>query len=573
MAELSKQVSLVTQLRQSGFSELACQFTQFVERQDKTGDELIVLSAALLSDAVSQGAVALNLSQVGAYGSELDAFLPETVADWIARLRQSHLVGEPDEMAPMILTASGQLYLYRYWHDEQQVKQLIQERLKPVAIVDEVALQQVFADWHSGSEGIDWQKVAVMMSLSRQLSVISGGPGTGKTTIVLRLLHLLLKQNNQMRIALAAPTGKAAARLQQAISAQKALPVEAQTLHRLLGITADNDKGRYHADRPLAVDVLIIDEASMIDISLMATVMKALPLGACLILLGDSDQLSSIESGAVLADLCREGAVFSDTFCQQVLAVTGMRLCPTLDSKQVMTDTVVMLQHSYRFDEISTIGQLSKAVKQGDDEGLIQTLLEHSEPIWTQQLDLATICDVVMPMYGNFFMAIKTRQSAEICLTLFEQSRVLCALKHGPQSVDSVNVWVERSLARQGWRTQHDFYHGRPIMVTRNDYRHGLFNGDTGLVLYDEQGQLFAYFLTEEGIRRLPLNRLPAHETAFAMTVHKSQGSEFDNVCVVLPEQPSPILGKALLYTAITRAKKQVSLIAPEQCLRQALFS
>ena len=291
MAELSKQVSLVTQLRQSGFSELACQFTQFVERQDKTGDELIVLSAALLSDAVSQGAVALNLSQVGAYGSELDAFLPETVADWIARLRQSHLVGEPDEMAPMILTASGQLYLYRYWHDEQQVKQLIQERLKPVAIVDEVALQQVFADWHSGSEGIDWQKVAVMMSLSRQLSVISGGPGTGKTTIVLRLLHLLLKQNNQMRIALAAPTGKAAARLQQAISAQKALPVEAQTLHRLLGITADNDKGRYHADRPLAVDVLIIDEASMIDISLMATVMKALPLGACLILLGDSDQL------------------------------------------------------------------------------------------------------------------------------------------------------------------------------------------------------------------------------------------------------------------------------------------
>jgi len=144
MAELSKQVSLVTQLRQSGFSELACQFTQFVERQDKTGDELIVLSAALLSDAVSQGAVALNLSQVGAYGSELDAFLPETVADWIARLRQSHLVGEPDEMAPMILTASGQLYLYRYWHDEQQVKQLIQERLKPVAIVDEVALQQVF---------------------------------------------------------------------------------------------------------------------------------------------------------------------------------------------------------------------------------------------------------------------------------------------------------------------------------------------------------------------------------------------------------------------------------------------
>jgi exodeoxyribonuclease V alpha subunit len=195
-------------------------------------------------------------------------------------------------------------------------------------------------------------------------------------------------------------------------------------------------------------------------------------------------------------------------------------------------------------------------------------LLNSPQPIWAGKFDSRTIQQFVMPLYALLFDAIKKRAAADVCLALFEQSRVLCALKQGPESVDSVNVWVERNLAKQGFRTQHRFYHGRPIMVTQNDYRLRLFNGDTGLVLYDEQGQLSACFLEQGKVRWLPLNRLPAHETAYSMTVHKSQGSEFNEVCVVLPEQMSPILNRALLYTAITRAKVHVSLVANESTLR-----
>jgi len=571
MVELQKKASIMPLLRQAGLSELACQFAQFVARQDKTGDSLIVLTAGLLSDAVSQGHVCLNLNQVGEQGPELDFILPETVADWMQRLEQSHLLGKPGEISPMVLTASGQVYLYRYWHDEQLVAKLIRQRLQAMPVIDEVGLKSCFDDWQSTQPGVDWQKVAVMMALSRQLSVISGGPGTGKTTIVLRLLQLLLQQDKSVRIALSAPTGKAAARLQQAISEQGTLPVEAKTIHRLLGMTADNDKGRYHAGKPLPVDVLIVDEASMIDISLMATIMKALPRHARLVLLGDSDQLSSIESGAVLANLCRDGVAFSAAICEQLLAVTGIALQHQTGTE--MIDSVVMLQHSYRFDQDSDIARLALAVKTGDDDGVIGCLLNGADVVWHQQFDSVTIQRHVAALYAPFFDAVKRHEPAEACLALFEQSRVLCALKQGPESVDSVNTWVERSLIKQGWRTQHRFYHGRPIMVTQNDYRHGLFNGDTGLVLYDEKGQLSACFLEQDGVRWLPLKRLPAHETAYAMTVHKSQGSEFDAVCIVFPEQSSPVLNRALLYTGLTRAKLKVSLVASEPIIRQCVIA
>jgi exodeoxyribonuclease V alpha subunit len=573
MAELQNKSSIMSLLRQAGLSELACQFAQFIQRQDRTADPLIVLTAGLLSDAVSQAHVCLNLNQVGEQGSELDAVLPETVDDWMSRLEQSHLVGKPGEISPMVLTASGQVYLYRYWHDEQLVAKLIQQRLQAMPMVDVPGLKDGFSDWPSSQVGVDWQKVAVMMAIRRQLSVISGGPGTGKTTIVLRLLQLLLQQDKSVRIALAAPTGKAAARLQQAISEHDALPVEAKTIHRLLGMTADNDKGRYHADKPLPIDVLIVDEASMIDISLMATILKALPRHARLVLLGDSDQLSSIESGAVLANLCREGVAFSAEFCQQLSALTGMELQHQAEPKSDMVDTVVMLQHSYRFEEDSDISRLALAVKKGDDEGVIGCLLNGVDVAWHQQFDAMTIQHHVAALYSPFFDAVKQREPAETCLALFEKSRVLCALKQGPESVDSVNTWVERGLIKQGWRTQHHFYHGRPIMVTQNDYRHGLFNGDTGLVLYDEQGQLSACFLEQKGVRWLPLNRLPVHETAYAMTVHKSQGSEFDAVCIVLPEQTSPVLNRSLLYTAMTRARLKVSLVASEPTIRRCVIA
>lgn len=561
---------LMSVLRTAGFSELANQFSRFIQRTDNTDDDLIPLTAALLSEAVSQGHVCLNLTQLGDEHSLAEQF-PENVQDWIARLKQSHVVGQAGDYTPLILTDDGLLYLYRHWQAEQYIAKEIRQRCQPISVKNTKQLKQDFADWHHDHDGIDWQKVAVFTALTRQFSVISGGPGTGKTTIILRLLKMLVAQDADLKIALAAPTGKAAARLQQAIAEQGNQLLQAKTLHRLLGITADNDKGRYNQDRSLPVDIVIVDEASMIDLSLMAILMQALPEKAQLILLGDSQQLASVESGAVLANLCGQQLHYSTDFCQQLLDITGIELTPSKQQETGLSDSVVMLQHSYRFAESSDIGILANAVKSGDSQRVFDVLTSATTPIWQQQLDPATIQTQVFAGYHEYFNAVAESASPLRCLQLFEHYRVLCALKQGPQSVSSINALIARALQHQGRQTAQHFYHGRPIMVTQNDYRQQLFNGDTGLILHDETGTLHACFLAENNLRWIDLTRLPPHETAFAITIHKSQGSEFENVCVLLPEEDNAILNRELLYTAITRAKKQVMLLCSEEILTKTV--
>ena len=552
-------------LRQVGFSELACQFSRFIARLDGSDDDLIATTAALVSDAVSQGHVCLNLQQV--QGHELLDY-PDTI-EWQQRLRQSSVVGQEGDYAPLIMTDDGRVYLYRYWLDEQHVAKAITQRCQTIVVTNPDKLQQDFSEWTSNQVDIDWQKIAVLMALTRQFSVISGGPGTGKTTIVLRLLQLLHGQDERLSIALAAPTGKAAARLQQAITEHGSSSIEAKTLHRLLGINAHNENGRYSPQQPLPVDVLIIDEASMIDISLMAKLMQALPDKARVILLGDSQQLSSVESGAVLANLCDYGSQFSAKFCQIAQEMIGLSLPELEGDTSNLTDSIVLLQHSYRFDKNSEIGQLAEAVKSGDVNA-VYDVFNNSE-LWQQQCDVNSIQQQVMQACQPYFEAVKSNESALNCLRVFDQYRVLCALRQGPQSVASVNELIERNLQRQGWKISQKFYHGRPIMVVKNDYQQRLFNGDTGLVLYDEQGVLRASFLVDNSVRWVDLNRLPVHETVFAMTIHKSQGSEFDKVCVLLPEEESPLLNRELLYTAITRAKQQITVLCTDAILNKTV--
>lgn len=558
---------LLFSLRQAGLSELACQFAKFIQRLDKTGDDVIAQSAALLSEAVSQGHVCLNLAQVSDHAL---TDLPEHLSDWISRLKQSNVVGQPDDYVPLILTDEGLLYLYRHWQDEQDVAKAIRQRCQPISITKQQQMQQDFADWTNDIEGIDWQKVSVYMALTRQFSVISGGPGTGKTTIVLHLLKMLFKQDSTMKIALAAPTGKAAARLQQAINNSGYESVEAKTLHRLLAITVANQQGRYNAEHPLAIDMVIIDEASMIDISLMATLMKALPDKARVVLLGDSQQLSSVESGAVLANLCQQSVSFSTEFCQDLAAITGINITAS-QGNTVLSDSVVELQHSYRFDTQSDIGQLASAVQSADIQAVFNVTSTAQTSLWQQQCDPASLLMRTIEIYQPFLDAITNSDDALSCLQLFERQRVLCALKNGPQSVNSINQLIERYMQKQAWRTHQTFYHGRPIMVTQNDHRQQLFNGDTGVVLQDKTGQLRACFMFDNTLHWFDLARLPAHETAFAMTIHKSQGSEFDNVCIVLAEEESPLLTTELLYTAITRAKKHVILLCSESILTKTV--
>ena len=557
-------------LKQAGFSELAYQFAQLIYRLSKSDDQLVAITAALLSEAMSQGNMCLNLKQTNTENHILSNDLPEQSADWINHLKHSHLVGETGEYKPLILTEDGLLYVYRYWQDEQTIARGLQQRLAPLNNIDLSQMHADFANWQSHQpDQIDWQKVAVFMALTRQFCIISGGPGTGKTTIVLRLLQLLNKQNPKLNITLAAPTGKAAARLQQAVF-QADNPYEAKTLHRLLGISEHKEQGRYNSQNPLPIDVLIIDEASMIDSSLMALLLSALPQHARLILLGDSQQLASVESGSILSNLCQNPNQFSAEFAQSLATTTAIKL-PVLDSNantSNLVDSVVALQHSYRFDEHSQIGQLACAVQSGNIQAVYNVL---TDELWQSQCNNAAIQKQVLAGYQAYFEAVHQHQDPIACLDLFERYRVLCALKQGPQSVTAVNQLIERFLQSKGWRTQQAFYHGRPIMIGKNDYQQGLFNGDTGLILQNSSGQLHGYFLIDNIIKQVAINRLPAHDTAFAITIHKSQGSEFDNISILLPEEDSPLLNRELLYTAITRSKNSLMLICTDLCLTKTV--
>ncbi|MAX52692.1 MAG: exodeoxyribonuclease V subunit alpha [Methylophaga sp.] len=558
---------LLKLLQQHGLSELACQFAAYIDRKEQGMRPVVSITAALLSEAIAEGHVCLNLQQLPTFCQPLKSVLPEIVDDWMEILSLAKTVGQPGDYTPLILTEQGLLYLYRYYRDEQDVASLIQQRLQPVNDIDLEQLNEDLGRWTSVIEGPDWQKIAVAVALSRQFAVISGGPGTGKTTIVLSMLNSLQQQSPELHIGLAAPTGKAAARLQQSISTQHAY--EVKTLHRLLGITEHNDQGSYHAERPLPLDVLIIDEASMIDISLMAKLMRALSPSARLILLGDSQQLASVESGAVLANLSegKQGqftAEFSEQFPELEIPVTETSAPSTL------LNSFVRLQHSYRFDKDSTIGQLAKQVNDGDVLASLALLNPAASDIW-YDTDEKQQQSRFLKGYQAFIDAVESKQTPQTVVEAFDSFRILAALKQGPQSVLSVNRLLMRLLAQRGWRTSLPFYAGRPIMITQNDYRQRLFNGDTGIILYDDSGQLRACFCFDEEVRWVPINRLPAHETAFAMTVHKSQGSEFDSVSILLPDEISPILNRELLYTAITRAKQQVFILSKEGTLRHTI--
>jgi len=556
-------------LREAGFSELACQFAAYIGRQQQTEDPLVTLTAGLLSETVSEGHVCLNLHDFTALNQSIQTLLPDA-SSWLHSLQISDVVGVPGEFKPLILTTDGLLYLYRYWQSEQQVAKAILQRLKPSDILPETQkLKSFIADWQNQLPDIDWQKVAVLSALQRQFCVISGGPGTGKTTVVLKVLQCLQLLDNTPRIALAAPTGKAAARLQQAISQQTGEQYAAKTLHRLLGISARFDQGRYSAERPLPVDVLIVDEASMIDINLMAITLKALPLHARLILLGDSDQLASVESGAVLANLCADQPSFSADFKAWVKQISEIDL-PDSNAVNPLEDSLVKLQHSYRFAAGGQVGLLAQAVNQGDATS-VTGLLDSQTPSALSKPTAEQIQAQLLNGYQRYIEAIEKRLDAVSCIQAFEQFRVLCAIKNGTQSVYAVNLMMTNLLAKRGWRTAQPFYPGRPIMITQNHYRQNLFNGDIGLILPNDEGELQACFLFGEELRWLPLSRLPAHETVFAMTVHKSQGSEFDHISLLLPEEDSAVLSRELVYTALTRARQTVQILSTQPVLQQAV--
>lgn len=562
----------------------------------------ICLDVALASREPSSLLPSGQLPFGGAYTDLKKLVQAQPLAE-VMRLLQRHpqLIG-PE--APFELRDT-RLYLRRYAQIEQRIIEFIHRRATVQLPVAASVLAQAITTWFGEPQAaLDWQRLACAMAASRAFSVITGGPGTGKTTTVVRLVGILsqlaAQQQGSLQLALAAPTGKAAARLTESFelavgklteSQQQMLarvPSKAQTIHRLLGRRADGEF-RYHAGEPLPLDVLIIDEASMVDAELLAAVLAALPATARLVLLGDKDQLASVEAGAVLAELCdqAEAAHYKPDTALLLRELTGQSIANEyLDEHgTLLQQQVVMLRESRRFSADSGIGRLATAVNRGDltlvnawltqDANLGQDLQlfvtatladlwpwlrRELQPLWQQLKEL-----MAQPITD----AVLLQRSGEL-LSQLGQLQVLCAVRQGPWGVEAVNLQLQNYLRKMGdIQTQADWYPGRPVMVRQNDYSTGLMNGDVGLCVgwCDSQGQMqqkVVFADGQGGVRFFLPSRLPEVETAFALTVHKSQGSEYQHAMLLLPDADSPVLTRELVYTAITRAKQKFSLVIPQ---------
>lgn len=578
---------LETLASQGGLRDLDLHFARFMAECADESSDALRLAAALVSRATGEGHVCIDLSELAGQPLRSDAAdagttlitAPDLDA-WCVALHASGVVGDAAETdadaCPLVLDSAHRLYLARYWRYERDLAAGLLARARGFCDgVDEARLAAGLDRLFPVSDGEpDRQRTAAALAVLKRLAVISGGPGTGKTTTVTRLLALLVEQSPTVRphIALAAPTGKAAARLTESIRTAKAslacapevaaaIPDEAATLHRLLGWRPGGY--RHRADNPLPADVLVVDEASMVDLPMMARLVAALPAHARLILLGDKDQLASVEAGNVLGDLCGgdEPAYSADLRARvrpfaQLHGPTG--------AASAIADSVVLLRKSYRFGTDSGIGRLARRVNEGDGRGARSILFEDAptDVAWhplTEPALPAALTRAVVARYREFLEETEVAAA----LTAFNRFRVLCALKGGPLGVAALNRHIEQALARARLiRPDQRWYCGRPVMVTANDYGLRLYNGDIGLVWPEPGGErLAAFFATSEGgVRKVYPGRLSAVETCYAMTVHKSQGSEFDELLMVLPGAESPVMTRELIYTGLTRARRKVTL-------------
>ncbi|MEQ6888596.1 exodeoxyribonuclease V subunit alpha [Halomonas sp. CS7] len=663
-------------------------FAAFLHREAKTengvseASPLLLLAAALASHQLGRGHVCLDLAQTLATpdlalslppeGDSLEdpPPLPSRVMAaleldaWRAALAQPELVADGPGSTPLVLAGTAarpRLYLRRYWQHEQDIHTRINERLGDAKSDDETPdaarlrpiLDALFPNRGDAPHAIDWQKAACALAGRSRFAVITGGPGTGKTTTVVRLLALLQalalgegqgegesEGEQALRIRLAAPTGKAAARLNESIAGQVAnldldgladdpeqlrgvIPKEVSTLHRLLGSRPDTRRFRHDRHNPLPLDVLVVDEASMVDVGMMAAMLEALPPRARLVLLGDKDQLASVEAGSVLGDLCAraEGGHYTPATAEWLGEATGQPLpAQTLDADgQPLDQAIAMLRVSHRFTADSGIGQLASAINldaepaakrraittalthgfadlshhklaADDERGLARLAVTGCPERFTTNQPNANTADAPPVGYRHFLSVMAEARPADEAeqaafddwarevLAAHGDFQLLCALRRGPWGVEGLNERVRQALEREKLIDSQDgrqrWYPGRPVLVTKNDYGLGLMNGDIGITLDmprpdaspGDTGRrlLRVAFPATDGTGRIKWvlpSRLQAVETVFAMTVHKSQGSEFTHAALVLPDAPNPILTRELVYTGITRARHWLTLV------------
>ena len=601
---------------------------------DPQAPSVLLVAVAVLTHLEGRGHTCLSLSRLTGRNTDwglegdpttpLPVVLPPSGAAWLPVLQSSPLIRwclgpsqpmawMPDTGQPLVLagdTAAPVLYLRRHWVDECTVAALLLQRAAQRYPVDtglvQLWLNRLFDTpaQRQPDDRPDWQQIACALALRSGVTVVTGGPGTGKTFTAARLLamvHATHPQPAVLKVGLAAPTGKAAARLRSAIDqalqdiqarlgtavdvagwAQRMGP--ARTLHAWLGARADTRLFRHGPHNPLDLDVLVVDETSMVHLEMMAALLRALPSHTRLVLLGDKDQLASVEAGAVLGELCQnaETARYNAGTQAYLQATCGTHLAPAPQTGGVLEQQTVMLRESRRFG--SGIGRYALAVNSG---ALGEAAASADGAVWTAPAPVTPDAVVALALrgrpgapgcYTGYLDRILTQPHpdrlsetdhgdwARGVLQAFDTFRVLCAVHDGPWGDRATNLAVEAGLATAGYlRPTSGWYTGRPVLVTRNEFTLAVSNGDVGVALpAPGSGRLRVYFLDGLALRSVAVGRLAHVETCFAMTIHKSQGSEFDHTVVVLPGQGQQGLSRELVYTAVTRAKTHLSLVEPE---------
>lgn len=536
--------------------------------------------------------------------------------------------------AQPLVFENNRLYMRRYYQFESELAHSIRSRLTSHTVISVDKIITIVEHLFPSNEPqqdqlpeVDWQKIAVANAINKNFTVIAGGPGTGKTYTVTKLLAAILmlnensnpqeiESNEVLEISLVAPTGKAAQRLSEsiikAISGFKGLiadeilalmPTQAKTIHRLLGVIPNSPNFRHHQGNQLSCDVLLIDEVSMVDLPMMTRLFRAIKPDTKIILLGDADQLPSVAVGSVLADIApRPHGGYSDDnlkYLTQVCQLAPLQLKDSSECNNAVThDHVSFLTKSRRFDGEGGIGKLAAYVIQGQAAQSWQLLnAVNSENLSTNQAnhqvaDQLSLVDHhlftwLAPLVDKYYRGIAQCSDIDQAFTLLAKFRVLCVTRQGEFGVDALNLWIKEQLVSR-YDLAQSGYHGMPIMISENDYRLGLFNGDIGLLWRSEDGHLMAFFESAEQVvinddlsqndvptqklsqhksyKILLPSRLPKYDSVYAMTIHKTQGSEFEHVAIVLPKQAEhQLLSRELLYTGITRAKEALTVVSNSQ--------
>lgn len=547
--------------------------------------------AYLLSKKLSEGHICLHLDKLPDNTEDLPAYYNNFAIE-SQSLETMPLVGKNgDDKHPFVLY-QNRLYLQRYFRYEtgflDRIRQFLakeKEQLpQRLALLQQhrAFISQLFTKPGSSMAGAqedqaDWPLAAAITGILHNFTIITGGPGTGKTTTVAKILSILYATNPELKVALAAPTGKAAARMAESLR-QTTLPLDAtvlekfqslhpSTIHRLLKPVMGTPYFRHNRLQPLGYDVVIIDECSMIDVALFAKLLDAIAPDTRLIMLGDKDQLASVEAGSLFGDLCLAQSTLNLFSAERLSLINEFIDDPqqriltshiSADDSHPLFQHLIELRRSHRFTGHTGIGSFSKAIIRNDIAGLQQFL----PPATDEQV-------VIDPLYSHElfekfiagYAAFIAEKDIPAALKKMNALRVLCAVREGEQGLYAINSRIEKYLdSKKLIQYTLPFYENRPIILTRNYYEHGLFNGDTGIIRANDKGALMAWFEDSSGaLKSIMPGYLSEAETVFAMTIHKSQGSEFDEVLVVLPPlADTPLLTRELLYTAVTRAKKQV---------------